>query len=371
MKRLLYLAYLILLMPFPLMAFDWGIVARRSPAPLSNNPPPAPSYTSKVACYCVSHDQYEPCTRNTYLLGLSDEDCITPIGPPCGHTKTLHPDILSHSAWFRIGGFLTNTDTPNVREKVLVAGRGPQDPVVLSLGYTPGQATGTYKFRSVATELPPLHSFLMPPRGLCESPSICTSDYSIRVEVSGLVELPKAFFTWAATGQPIPWLRCGKTPCAEGVDTPYNWPAHRYVHWGKPDAIADLMQFAGRWYYACSDSYIDGTTNLRVITAPKDLVVSDISLPLGGLFDVAEDWNPYVPVVPPDDFGHSAHRTGNQIDLSRNSVPVSNDRCGKRPTGNTTRDQKWKETALWKKESLLKGLRLTKTSPDPGHLKWE
>lgn len=378
MKRVLYVACLLFLLPSPLVAqYDWPFVIVLRPSPMwinSQTEPDAPFFedTDGLRYYCVTHNAYHKCVRQLTMLGLSDEDCSPQVSPACGHVKGVHdpPDFLTSTDFYRIGGYLTDPRTPDTPLKTIFVGNGAGDPVTLPWMYTAGQVTGTQKFRVVATNPPPTHFFLTQPYGFCESTSSCTVNFTIRLYVPGLEELPAPPWISPVNGQPIPYLRCGLTPCADGVDNPYNWPAHPRVHWGTSKAISALTTLAERWYELCSTWNLDADGQLFVAW-PQALVVDDISLPLGGLFDATRNSANWRPTVRPTTrgIGHRTHRLGTEIDLSAASVPFSNN-CGPRPSEGTW-DQNWKKTELWKNKDILKGLNLLKTSNDPGHLRWK
>jgi hypothetical protein len=361
---------LLLLSSSALVAGDLGILGEIQPLdPIKPSPAAVRSLTVMYYCYCFVHG-LEPCKKHVWLIGLADEDCPATPGLPCGHTKALHPDILSGD-WVRQAGFLTDFRSPDVPTKEIVIGNGPQDPVEFPIQYTAGQASGSLVFRTVSTEPPRNHYFLTPqsvPPFDCESPAVCTLDFRIHVRVPRLREFQKPILVSAVNGQPIPWLRCGLTPCTEGVDDPYNWPEHRRTHWGTPKTVDDLVAVAWRWYNLCSESYFDPVAGIQVVTSPQDLVVSDMSLPYGGLFDIGHDWRPLDKPPGGSGIGHWLHRRGSDVDLSQRSVPLSGV-CGPRPTGGTW-DPTWMETSIWTDDSLLEEIGLTHPYPkDPGHLK--
>ena len=103
-----------------------------------------------------------------------------------------------------------------------------------------------------------------------------------------------------------------------------------------------------------------------MVTTPQDLVVSDMSLPYGGLFDVAHDWKPLDRPPQNSGIGHWTHRRGTEVDLSHASVPLTG-QCGPRPPGQTG-DPTWKQTKLWTDENLLINTGFKRNDLDPGHL---
>jgi hypothetical protein len=252
--------------------------------------------------------------------------------------------------------------------QAITIGNGPNDPAEYKLIYLSGQATGNFRLQVVYTELLDRHHFLTPqstPQGDCETTSTCTVDLRIQVAYPGFQELPAPRYTFA--DQPIPWVRCGLTgdPACDGThDVPYNSPEHLRRHWGEKKTVDDLTTLAWRWYYYCSDWIVIRGVPMQV--SAQDLVVSDMSLPFGGLFDIKNDWRPLDHPQSNSGIGHWTHRRGTDVDLSRLSVPLSGT-CGLRPTDGTW-DQRWKETALWMKDEITKGLELQPLYADPGHL---
>lgn len=368
MKRFLSLLGLLLSVSLRVLAGDRGVIAVVPPSDPPGPTPTTKSITITTGCYCIVHGP-ERCKTTIRLRGLADEDCPPTPGLPCGHTKALHTDILSGD-WARAGGFLIDPRSPGVPTKGIVFGNTPQDPAEHTYMYTAGQASGRFMIQSVATELPPYHYFLTPqtnPSSDCETATTCTLDYRVMVAVTGLKEFQKPILISNVNDQPLPWLRCGLTPCAEGVDDPYNWPEHRRTHWGTKNTLDDLVSLSWAWYNTCSDSTFDPVAGIDVITAPQDLVVSDMSLPYGGLFDIRSDWRPLDNPVG-SGAGHWYHRQGIDVDLSRMSVPLSR-RCGPRPS-NGTYDPLWRQTRIWRDDSLLEDIGLTHPYfDDPGHLK--
>lgn len=208
-----------------------------------------------------------------------------------------------------------------------------------------------------------------PPAGFCETTKSCTVDFSIFVQVPGLVELPAPSKVFPGNNQPIPYVRCGlMTACTGTEDVPYNWSTHPWVHWGTPQTVDAIVDFAETWYQTCSTKVSDPSTGNMTIVVPQNLAINDISLPLGGLLDVANDWEP---TYSGQSGGHISHRNGVDIDLVQVSVPSDPSICGTRPTKGT-RDDKWKNTRLWrKKQEILFGTKLRALRDDPGHLRWE
>ena len=80
--------------------------------------------------------------------------------------------------------------------------------------------------------------------------------------------------------------------CSGIEDVPFNWPSHQRVHWGTPATVAAVQEVARRWYWLCSTKVPDPATGGRTIVIPQNLAINDISIPLGGLLDVAADWAP-------------------------------------------------------------------------------
>ncbi len=103
------------------------------------------------------------------------------------------------------------------------------------------------------------------------------------VAVRGLVELP-----------PDPsYIRCGDTnTCTTGSDN--GDPNHTSVFFGTDEMVRKTQLFAF-WY-----NYVDATRRLRL---------TDMSLPLGGLLDINEDWRP--------PHAGRGHRFGTGVDVSQ------------------------------------------------------
>lgn len=379
-KRPLYLACLLFLMPFTLEAqYFEGPIAALAPSPIwknSQTPPTAPVYedVDGLRCFCLTHKTPHKCSRQLTMLGLRDEDCLRTPSIACGHVTGTHTpsEFLDLEAdWFRIGGFLTDPRTKDVRRKEIIVGVGPDDPLILKWTYTAGQVTGNHKFRSVLTDPPPLHFFLTPPLDFCESTSSCTMEFTIPVWVPGLIELPAPPFFFSGSRQPIPYVRCGLTGedvCPGNIDNPHSWPAHRRTHWGTSKTVASLVEVADRWYRACSTYFYDPATDSDQILTPQDLVISDMSVPYGGLFDVGGDWTPSYSGQSSE--GHSSHRIGVDIDLSCVSVP-SPGACGPRPGSGGTKSPIWIQTRIWTDPDLFEGTKLRPLPDDPGHLRWK
>jgi len=298
------------------LAIDLGTLKTVEPAWMAENAndvPWIPSFQSNLACFCVAHKRYEPCVRQLDFLGLSDDDCMPSPSQACGHTKSLHDpvDVLTSPDFYRIVGFLTDPRADTVRVKSIFVGNAASDLVFLPFSFTVGQVSGTLNFTVLATNMPPLHYFLTPqtsPPGYCDSMQSCLTTFSIRVQVSDLIELPAPPQVFAPTGQPIPYVRCGlMASCSGTEDVPSNWSAHQRVHWGTPATVDAILNLAERWYQACSTKVSDPSTGSTNIVLPQNLAINDMSLPLGGLLDVDNDWEP---TYRGQSGGHISHRNG-------------------------------------------------------------
>jgi len=179
-----------------------------------------------------------------------------------------------------------------------------------------------------------------------------------------LEELPAPRLqTWVG---PAPYVRCGRIDrCNPNVDSPHTWDAHRAVHWGLPEMNRALECLARHWFVACSRWYgdppppefLEGSILLAV--EPQNLVITDMSLPGGGLLDIAGRWRS----------PHTWHRQGRDADLVGLSVPADG-RCGPRPTG--TYDERWKDTRLWDEEwtrEVWRACGIHALDNDPGHIR--
>ncbi|MBI5213592.1 MAG: penicillin-insensitive murein endopeptidase [Nitrospirae bacterium] len=281
------------------------------------------------------------------------EDCPQP-GPniQCGHIDAYHTPAsrndLPESKKVTVLGGLTDpwqqTQATQLPEHVTT----PQNPEY-SYTYHAGVLSGNVQVKNFSSRPPSGYYFVSPP---CESRQTCTAYAIMEVGHEGFFEMPAPLPLPAV---PPPWdsgteppseqwdgyVRCGKTAdCPEPVvDNPYNWPAHPQVHWGEESLYRRLWRLGQYWYEEC------GTP----------LVISDMSLPKGGLLDVNQDWS-----TP-----HKTHRRGTDIDISAKSVPI-NGICGPRPTGGTY-DPAWEKTSL--RRLAEKECELEPLENDPGHLR--
>jgi hypothetical protein len=116
----------------------------------------------------------------------------------------------------------------------------------------------------------------------------------VRVEVPGLVALPllaldSPFIFWRLTGK--------------ADEHPSN-------HWGTPNTIESIQLIARDFFEGINPE----------LTSPLwTLGINDMSLPLGGLFDIAEavkDGDRIVGRLPPDWLPpHKSHRVGTSVDV--------------------------------------------------------
>ena len=105
----------------------------------------------------------------------------------------------------------------------------------------------------------------------------------IRVAVPGLMNLAEVFTNFfRLTGQTT---------------------LHPDNHWGTEDTLNNI-QLVALDFFEASDA---------------SLRINDMSLPLGGMFDICGTWNPSdtCPPVTPRDKGHVSHRKGTSVDIGR------------------------------------------------------
>ena len=77
------------------------------------------------------------------MLGMPDSDCSPTVQTACGHVKSEHTphDFLdSLGDFYRIGGFLTDSRTPDQRLKTIFVGNAESDPITLPWTYTVGES---------------------------------------------------------------------------------------------------------------------------------------------------------------------------------------------------------------------------------------
>jgi hypothetical protein len=284
--------------------------------------------------------------RLVYLWG-EVENCPQP-GPntQCGHVDAYHNpssrnDLTENKKVTVLGG-LTDQWQQTPATQLPQRETTWQNPDY-SYTYHAGVISGNVQVWSFSSRPPAGYYFLSPP---CESKQNCSVYSIMEVGDKGFFEMPAPLPRQSPTPELDDWqwdgyVRCGKTAnCPEPVvDNPYNWPAHPQVHWGEGHLLDGLWCLGREWYVEC------GT----------DLVISDMSLPKGGLLDVNQDWS-----TP-----HKSHRRGTDVDISAKSVPI-NGICGPRPTGGTY-DPAWEKTKLG--EIAEEHCELRPLENDPGHLR--
>ena len=88
------------------------------------------------------------------------------------------------------------------------------------------------------------------------------------------------------------------------VDTIGVVMEHPDSHWGTAELVTDIQQLADS-IRAAFDRFQASPANRPDGRFPARLAVNDMSLPLGGIFDLGEDWQP----------PHFEHRTGRNADI--------------------------------------------------------
>lgn len=331
-----------------------GIFAGRFPITPAD-PAIGSSPRHSFPAYCI--DAYTlrelPCP---YQVSIEGVPCRTSDGPAtnlCGHLDAFHTPTsrndLTESRKVAVLGGLTDAWQQTPKTGLPVRTMPPQNPRY-SFTYHAGEVSGEVHLKAVAVSPPDGYYFIAP----CESRESCTILRIMAVGLTGLEELRAPLPLpppppWPPEEVPAPetwdgYVRCGRTAlCPEPVsDNPYNWPAHPQVHWGKFEFLNNLILLGRLWYANCC----------------QPLVISDISLPDGGLLDIGDNWQ-----TP-----HSLHRYGISADISNKSVPGNPSLqcdCGPKPTG-TTLDPVWEKTMLRK---FADEYQLAPLNNDPGHLK--
>ncbi|MEW5745386.1 MAG: hypothetical protein AB1805_08125 [Nitrospirota bacterium] len=303
-----------------------------------------PSRDFLTYCYDIFTGTHVPCPFEVFLKG-EPEECPQPESLQCGHVDVHHApahrnDMPESSKVSNLGGVTDQWQTaPSTSLPERYTTTLAPD---YRFTYHSGALSGRMEVSIFASRPPAGYYFLSPP---CESNQTCTVYSVMDVGYKGFSELPAPLPRTSSgvsldDGEWDGYVRCGRTArCSEPVvDDPYNWPAHPHVHWGEDYVIDALWCLSREWYAAC------GT----------DLVISDMSLPKGGLLDVNENWS-----TP-----HKSHRMGEDTDISAKSVPT-NGICGPRPSGGTF-DPVWKDTVL---RRLAGQCMLRPLKGDPGHLR--
>lgn len=317
----------------------------------------SPKTSFKTYCYEIHTLEIVPCHFKIKIDKAHEEnDCQGAANTPCGHIDSEHTPSRSalltstNADKTRVLGGLTDAQQSNMTTEL----DERKEQLVYSYDYYSGEISGKITLKSVATLSDSLFGSFIPP---CEAGGRVKASYrDINVEHCGgkyscerFVELPEPL---PPNESNIYWsdgyVRCGLGSACSipdvfnpadwlAYDKPYNWPAHPTVHWGKWDFNFELIRLAKKWY--------------EVFGRP--LVINDISLPKGGLLDVAKDWTAKM--------GHSSHRKGVDADILGISVISA-----VRPSG--PKDKRWRR--LYEEYGLLENLRLTYVEEDYNHLKF-
>jgi hypothetical protein len=313
----------------------------------------APIGTFTARCVDAYTSEDLPCPFQVSLEGVICRAAGSPENTFCNHVDAYHRptsrnDLEEPQKVIAIGGL---TDAGQGSPTTILPVRmTPRYPPHYWFTYHSGEISGQVDVKAVGIAPPDGYWFIAPP---CESRESCTILRTMDVGIRGFEKLRDPLPLpppppWPPGEEPSPdawdgYVRCGWTTfCTEPViDSPHNWRAHPHVHWGRFDFLDNLTRLGRLWYKNCC----------------QPLVLSDISLPWGGLLDTKNDWQ-----IP-----HKSHRYGIDADISRTSVPVNPSLqcdCGPKPTGSTI-DPVWKKTALRK---LAKKCGLRPMKDDPGHL---
>jgi hypothetical protein len=96
----------------------------------------------------------------------------------------------------------------------------------------------------------------------------------------------------------------------ENYDLKASTNIHPSSYWGAMDALGYFISIA----------------NAYAVTFPNDtrLVVTDISLPWGGVFDLCGTYKPGDKCSAATNGGHSSHRTGRDVDVRKWNIPEAN-----------------------------------------------
>lgn len=333
-----------LLMPSPALSqYRWPT---KSLEPRYDAAGEKPKIVMNTRCVYVFTGETVPCSYDTSIIQAHEENnCQGSANTACGHNDNEHTlsrsQILNNNdtETARILGGLTDAMQP---DKITAKLEKRENQMGYSFTYHSGEISGKITVKKV-TKLVGGGFFLPPCKD--EDRRYCTSIMDVNVEHCGgkyscerFVELPEP---WPPNEYDIYWsdgyVRCGMSEKCKDVpdninpenwleyDRPYNWPAHPTVHWGKWDFNFELRMLARKWYQ----------------TFGKPLVINDISLPKGGLLDVAKDWTAKM--------GHSSHRKGVNADILGVSVPL-------RMRPSSPDDFKW--LALYRKYNLFDKLKL-------------
>lgn len=119
-----------------------------------------------------------------------------------------------------------------------------------------------------------------PPSWECDGAVTAHMELGVRVIVPGLVELPPS---------PGVYVRCGDTASCSDQDNVS--PSHPMVFFGEAELLAKVQTLAQRF---------------QALYPDLELHITDMSLPMGGLFDYQATWEP----------PHKRHRNGRSVDIS-------------------------------------------------------
>lgn len=144
------------------------------------------------------------------------------------------------------------------------------------------EVSGVVRISATAQLLQPgYHCVPVPPFWTCDGAVTLNMELGVRIMVPGLVELPPS---------PGLYVRCGDT--ASCTDQDNVLPTHPSAFFGDPKLVANLQTLAQRF---------------QALYPDLELQLTDMSLPMGGLFDIDASWEP----------PHKRHRNGRSVDISR------------------------------------------------------
>ena len=275
-------------------------------------------------CYDIDNLTLVPC-RYKIEMQAQEERCKGQPKTACGHNSALHNPNISKDP--KIIGFLSISDyecqLSDPPSTFILESIDPI-PVIKKWHYNfcAGEAMEKMKIKHTAFNFYLNYQFLSPP---CEDPAWCTNSSSLNIGYQKFEEL-------GASGM---ITRCGivaSPDCQNLLDCPYNQPAHPTVHWADPkfELSKQIIEcLAPKWVSICSK---------RCPGYAVKLVISDMSLPGGGLLDIGDNWTS-------EPNGHIRHRHGTEADLAGWSVPCAF--CGLSPAD--TYDERWnsKLNPLW------------------------
>ena len=146
------------------------------------------------------------------------------------------------------------------------------------------EASGVVRICATGRLLQPgYHCVPGPPFWACDDAITAHMELGFRVAVPGLVELPPS---------PGLYVRCGITASCTGQDNVS--PVHPSAFFGDPRLVAKVQAVVQRF---------------QALYPELALQLTDMSLPMGGLFDLDTSWEP----------PHNRHRNGRSVDVSRNA----------------------------------------------------